>query len=162
MLLELSFLFFSTLCLAFGLVSNGLILYYLKSKNELHTTAFDRSMMDSIWSVIFAGFTTFCGATLVLIPSKVTNGIILMYTIVQVFSRINLACSTFVTILIKLGYIKHPGFMLETSDEIIYGVSLMMKVILILFVFLLNHLVPYKSIPIEHLVLSNEPVEDLK
>lgn len=160
MILQIIFLGIATLLFAFGLFLCSLIIHYLKSKDELHKTGFDRVMIDAIWSIIFYTASAYFGLVLFTIPMEYSYGFVLGYTLTYNSFRYYFASATFVTILTKLLYIQWPEHMLGASDKKIYRYSLLVRLCLMTFVFSVNYLKPFsEKPPLEFQLLLDDPHE---
>lgn len=160
MFLQLTICFLATLVLFIGLFLKGFIIYYLKSKDDLHKTGFDKVLIDSIWSLIFLGSMIFLSLVLVCISPQLPQVLVIVLAMVRSFSHLNFATSALVTIATKLCYLKQHAVMLETSDKKIYRFSRNIRVILLASVYYFNYLKPYvNELPIECTILLRKPYE---
>lgn len=159
MFLQVVIIGFATLIMVVGAFLNGLIIYYLKSKDDLHKTGFDKVLIDSIWSMILFGVMVYLGLVLIIITPEVSQEFLLLFNVIKGIILLNMATSTFMTIVTKLCYLKESDFMFGTSDNKIYGVSIITRMLLIAIIACLNYLKPFAGVPIEYVILLDKPYE---
>lgn len=149
MWLEVIFFIFATVLLVLGVFLCSLIIHYFKSKNDLHKTALDTIMVDTVWSIIFLISTMYVGVILIIFSpeEKYSFGFVLGFTVTFFAVRVYFISASFVTILTKLCYIRFPGTMLETSDKTIYWCSILARLVLISLDIFLNHVKPMTNKP---------------
>lgn len=162
MILEIILTILATLLLIIGLFLNGLIISYLKNKDQLHKTGFDQTLIDFIWSNILV-ILSFYSLTTCIIWSVQGQQFLIGLVVLQGVSNINMASSTLVTILVKHCYIRFSGTMLGTPDRKIYGWSLIGRLVIVALVIFFNWAKPFPDLhPIELMVLDENPNEPIQ
>lgn len=150
----------ATLLLVFGVLTCNIIIHYFRNKNDLHKTALDRIMVDTVWSFILVISMFYLGGVLVICSSeeKYSYGFVLGFYVTYSVVKTGFVSASLVTISTKLCYIQYSGTMLEASDMSIYWYSMLTRVALMAFVTFLNALTTVSNKPpIEFMLYLKNP-----